>query len=250
MRPVKDMSCIFNQQIYKGILAGLLGSPFLACQGANSAESSSNSDSYENSGAIDCLETTGTSSSEDFEALPGSIVITEFMLIPFEDGIRSRKKQWIELWNATNTDISLRGWKVETVFIGNTIQEEIQCNVVIPAHGYLVLGGSVNQEINTHVSVSYAWHNKDFELDPYTDSKISILTPGGLEVDQVTWDYEQWPIKYGYTTSLDGRKMDSDLNDDIHHWCLGKHPWLNSHGNKGSPGEKNGVCRIDDLSDR
>ena len=232
------------------VLIGVIGSPLLACQEGYSEESSLSSDSYATSISNDCMVMTEDSIEEQIEIPPGSIVITEIMLRPLDDGIRANKKQWVELWNASNVDISLQGWKLETSFLGNVLQEEIQCQIAIPAQTYLVLGGSIDQEINAHVPVRYEWHNKDFELDPFSDSNLRILTPSGLEVDQVMWEVAQWPIKDGHTTSLDARKVDSALNDEYEHWCLGSHVWADSHGNKGTPGKENQLCELEDLRSR
>ena len=82
---------------------------------------------------------------------PGDVIINEFMANPnMDDG------EWIELYNTTNSDITMSGWTLYTdLELSNSYR--FDNDTVIPANGYLILCYTSDTANNGEVTCDLTW---------------------------------------------------------------------------------------------
>jgi competence protein ComEC len=90
--------------------------------------------------------------------------------------------EWIELRNHTGSAVNLRGWTIRSA---NDRPHRVLKDVVIPPHGFVVLGRSADRSLNGGAPVSYAW-GAEVALANGSDWLV-IAAPDGRRVDSVSW---------------------------------------------------------------
>ncbi|NMB76862.1 MAG: PKD domain-containing protein [Myxococcales bacterium] len=170
-------------------------------------------------------------------AQPGDVIVTEIMA---DASLPEPASEWFELYNTTASDIDLTGWEVrddgsDRFTIGGTLP------VIIPSHGYLVLGRSSDPQANGSVPVDYVYGGM---LLANSTDEIE-LRAGATVVDRVAYDKSAgWPIMVGAALSLDPAHLSHQDNDVAANWCLADATWAG--GDFGSPGQENPVCSTPD----
>ena len=75
-------------------------------------------------------------------SIPNELFINEFLPHPVSDwngdGVANTDDEWIELFNAANSDADLGGWKLDDVSNGGSAPYTIPGGVLIPARGFRV----------------------------------------------------------------------------------------------------------------
>ena len=100
-------------------------------------------------------------------ASPGEVFITEIMADPLGE---DEMGEWFELYNSTSRPINIDGWTIRD----NSGQSHLIDNggwLVIAPDGYLVLGRSVDRQVNGGVPVDYAY-GIDIRLGDKSDEII------------------------------------------------------------------------------
>jgi len=147
-------------------------------------------------------------------AVAGTVVITELMFDPAS--VTDSSGEYVELFNVTGSDIDINGWTLRD----DESDRHVILNggpLIIPAHGFLVLGVLADSELNGGVPVDYEY-GYDFDLDDIADEVI--LEDGGTVVDQVRYDLRTgWPLKTGHAMNLDPTAFDAAANDSASNWC-------------------------------
>ncbi len=88
---------------------------------------------------------------------PGDIVITEVLVNP-GGTISDANGEWFELHNNTHFAIDLKDWFVQdSAASGLRPMHKIATSLVVPAHGFVVLGNTTNTTNNGGVPVDYAY---------------------------------------------------------------------------------------------
>jgi|GEM_PF-2200797 len=113
--------------------------------------------------------------SSGFEASEGDVLITEFMAYPLS--VDDSDGEWIELYNTTNVDIDLQGWKIKDA--ANT-SHTISSNVVIESGSYVMLCRNSNIFNNGGVSCDYQWssvalNNSNETINIFDNSSTPVL---------------------------------------------------------------------------
>ncbi len=171
-------------------------------------------------------------------AVEASVVITELMCDPAST--TDSMGEYVEIFNVTDSDIDINGWTLRD----DESDRHVISNggpLILPAHGYLVLGASSDKDQNGGIDVSYAY-GYDLELDNFADEVI--LEEGGTVVDQVRYDVRTgWPVKTGHAMNLDPTAFDAVANDDQDNWCEASTfipPGM--YTDYGTPGAMNDSC--------
>lgn len=166
----------------------------------------------------------------------GEVIVTEFMNDPTftsdTDG------EWIELYNRTWNAIDLEGWVLSDLGSNSHVFSNGGQGVVIPAHGFFVLGRSDDFFQNGGVNVDYVLSN--FTLTNSAD-EIILSHPDGTVVEEVVYD-STWPNEPGRAVNLIRAYFDAVSNDDGASWCSS---WtlVNPSGpDQGTPGMRNDRC--------
>jgi len=95
---------------------------------------------------------------------------------------------WIELYNTTNSNINLAGWKIQ--FGANTYTI---VNASIPANGYLVATSKYDLMAANYPGVPLLGESLGFGLDDATET-IKVINRDNVLVDEVTYsDAVPWP---------------------------------------------------------
>jgi hypothetical protein len=103
-------------------------------------------------------------------ASPGDIIVSEFL---GNANGNDDDKEWIELFNTTDTDIDIRGWRIlDNETDSHTIAAGAP--VTVPSKGYLVLGESSNAAVNGGAPVDYVYNN-DITLGNNADEIILMV---------------------------------------------------------------------------
>jgi len=98
------------------------------------------------------------------------------------------KNEWIELYNNTDADVSLKNWSlVDDAGHTKVIPPEIS----IPAHGFAVLSHDATtwntywtlppEAVTIQLTGSQAWLNDDGD-------RLALLDPSDNEIDWVAWE--------------------------------------------------------------
>ncbi len=159
----------------------------------------------------------GTAGTATVVVLPvaGDLVITEMMVDP--DAVVDAAGEWIEIYNASTSDIDLDGWVLSddggeshTINSGGAL--------VVPSGGIVTLGNNANPATNGGVAVTYQYTG--FTLDNWIDQVV--LTFDVVEVDRVDYDFSAaWTglDLVGMALMLDNGFWDATDNDDPTLWC-------------------------------
>jgi hypothetical protein len=168
---------------------------------------------------------------------PGELVITE--LRGPQSGSDTRG-QWIELYNASGTELDLYGLEVRLKRLDGSSPARILVRVdqvLVPAAGYAVLGRFATGQEPAHVDYGY---QLDFSPNLYDSAAIDVMACGQL-IDHVNFR----GLPGVGTRSFDGNLTpDAAANDDEDNWCVDAVPDGSTIelGVPGTPGEPNRPC--------
>ncbi len=164
-------------------------------------------------------------------AAPGLLVITEILYDP--SGVSDSVGEWFEVHNPGAVSVDLLGWKI---LDDGGESHTIAYTVLVPAHGYAILGRNGDPVINGGVDVDYVYSG--FSMDNSTDEVV--LRQGVTTVDRVAWGGADFPDVTGSSLSVDPDSATESGNDDGTAWCPGDEP-LDS-GDLATPGRENSSC--------
>jgi len=159
---------------------------------------------------------------------PGDLQITEFMADPL--AVEPAYGEWVEIRNHLDQPVDLQGLLLrdnerDDAFIGGT--------AVVPAGGYLVVGGALSPELTGGAPVSVVWE-ADMGLSNSADA--FVIEANGVVLDEVEWD-PSWPVSDGLSVGLDPDATDPT---EVSSWCVGTE--LYGVAGYGSPGQPNPPC--------
>jgi len=166
----------------------------------------------------------------------GDLVITEIHANP--DG-PDGDGEYIELYNASGSAISLEGWELVSSRLDGTGAEahRFAASTIDPG-AYWVVGNAAPEALPAHVDYSYGG-----TLGPLrnSDAALSIMC-GPVRVDRVTYHH----TIDGRALELDGELApDGEVNDDPNHWCTANESSTELGANeRGTPGAPNAPCEV------
>ncbi len=168
---------------------------------------------------------------------PGGLVITEIMNNP--SYVSDTDGEWFEVYNSSDAAIDMMGMIVRD---DGTNSFTISSSLIVPSHGYVVLGNNDDQGTNGGVQVDYDYGSQ-FQL-ANSDDEVIIETAGSEIIDEVWYDGgPDFPDPTGASMSLDPSKYNVTDNDDGSNWCEAT-SYIVSGGDKGTPGALNDDCGL------
>ena len=148
------------------------------------------------------------------------------------------EREWIELYNTTDSDINLKSWRVaddNLVGEGFSIKPADNADLILPAKGYLVFSNNSDQNLNGGVTPDYVY-DPSLTLGNGTDG-LQLFCNANL-VDVVVWDNgTTFPNTDGKSMSLMVDKLDFASNDDGSNWE--EVSFIFGDGGFGTPGARN-----------
>ncbi len=160
------------------------------------------------------------------------IKITEFM--PSPKAVNDANGEWFEIYNSTDADINLNGWRYRDNGIGNF---NIAKDLIVQSKGYKVLVKDDDLATNGGIAGGYKLASS-FNLGNKRD-EIIIEKPNGsggfVEVDRVEYDIANaWIIVEGKSTKLNNIFLDNNV---VSNWSLATTNY--GLGDFGTPGGVN-----------
>ena len=173
----------------------------------------------------------------------GSLIITEIMSDP--TGAPDKTGEYFEIYNTTDRGIDIRDMTLQ----GNTPSEvhliTFTVALIVPSHGYMVLGESQDKDLNGGIDVDYQYDGIGLSN---TADRIAIYC-GQDMIDQVKYNtLNGWPKQPGHAKVLDPSGYDADKNDDPAYWCNASTKMKD--GDYGSVGQANSACGINSCGDK
>jgi hypothetical protein len=153
----------------------------------------------------------------------GDIVITELMVDPSAQ--RDDVGEWIELWNATTTDLELTGCTIDD---GGATPRAIS-ELVVAAMDVATIGRSLQVGFVPDVVAAISLSN--------TADSVALICDG-LEIDRVSYG-AGFPLRAGVSMSLDSASFDAADNDLPEVWCAATEVYATD---RGTPGQLNPSC--------
>ncbi len=150
---------------------------------------------------------------------PGDVIINEYS---------SLEQNWIELYNHTQSNVTLYGWVIEWSTLKDRMNHAIDTQSAIPPNGFYLLSSGIWQD-SLQWSCRSPWYSK--VPDSFTEpiSSVVLTSPLGSRIDSVR-------INRSGTCSMERRVPSSEAS-----WVACRHPFGST------PGEPN--SHMSDFSD-
>lgn len=169
---------------------------------------------------------------EEPAALPpmARLEITEIMVNPAS--VIDNTGEWFEIYNHESDPVEMNGWTIRD-FDTNLHVIDNGGPLLVPAHGYIVLGRNADITTNGGVTVDYAYGSAMVLYN--AADEVVIVDPNGTIVDQVAYDDGlTFPDPEGAAMALESLALRNDVGG---HWCVANTPY--GDGDAGTPGEPN-----------
>jgi hypothetical protein len=147
------------------------------------------------------------------------VFLSEFLANP--SAVNDSVGEWIELHNADNVPVNLRGWRIADL---GTDSHIIHSNLIIQPGQYLILGRSDRPSDNGGVTVAYRYASISLSNG---DDELLLVAPGEREVDRVVWG--------AVLDTTKGASLER-VGFDGGGWATAWQIWPGSAGDFGSPG--------------
>lgn len=160
---------------------------------------------------------------------PADIVITEIM--PDPDAVIDGEGEYFEVYNRTAQDVDMNGWTIED---NGEESNTINATLIVPSHGFSVIGKNKTASENGRIKVDYAISGMQFNL-ANSDDEIILFDGAGEEVDRVEYiSGNGWPtITSGASLYFTGTADEN--NNDGNTWAVAENS-LGIESDLGSPG--------------
>jgi hypothetical protein len=170
-----------------------------------------------------------------FSQSEGDIVVTEFM--NDSDAVSDTVGEWLELYNATGSDIDLNGWTLKD---DGSDSHTFTTSIIVPAGSYFVMGRGADSTVNGGVNLDHSYGDGVFTMANNVD-EIVLLSPSSVEIDRIIYgasnDFPDGGP--GFSISLDPNQLAGD-NNLAANWCLSTSVF--GAGDSGTPGVENNAC--------
>jgi predicted ribosomally synthesized peptide with SipW-like signal peptide len=199
--------------------------------------------------------------SEDFKVdtssvSPGDVLINEVMWMGSSE---STSDEWIELYNTTGHDISIKNWNIEGAVSGPGGHLEISGgpggpsdDIVIPAHGYFLIAHYDDSHSNSALAVDPDLVKSNLSLhNTYsTNGSLILKDENGDTIDKTpTPVNSNWPAGYNDSSFKKSMERNADPGDgtDANDWhtcedsgCMDDDFWKSeTAGDYGTPKAEN-----------
>jgi len=142
----------------------------------------------------------------------GDVLITEIM---YDPSVSESDGEWVEVYNASDVPVDLKGWTLEEDPLGNgNGAHVIGTSVPVSPGEYIILCNSTDQGANGGVSCDHEWSGPTLNN---TGETIGLLRPDDTVVDKVNYDGgSPWPDASNASMVFTGTA--SANNNDPSNW--------------------------------
>ena len=171
---------------------------------------------------------------DSIDVLPqsGDLVVSEYL--PDPDFVSDSSGEWIEVYNASGTTISLLDWELHDDGIDSHF---ITTDVSIAPGARVVLGRNEDPASNGGVTVHYEYGS--FTLEAVDEIVLSF---DGVEVDRIEYDWSSLPAGHSASLNPGLGAPDAGENDFAINWCGSTTPLTTPGSDFGTPGQINDSC--------
>ena len=143
----------------------------------------------------------------------GDVVISEIM--PDPENALDGDGEYVELYNATSSDLNLQGWSLVVDGTGNDENDQLD-DVTIPSEGFVVL--CVNDDATANGGLDNCAFDYVNEISLNNNgSSVVLKNASGTEVDRVEYDDgTNWPVTSG--ASMEYISQPSADNNNAANW--------------------------------
>jgi hypothetical protein len=169
------------------------------------------------------------------------LVINEVMANPAGLTSVEQPLEWVELYNAGTRDVDLQGLVIaDSAASGRRPYHLINTSLVVPAGGYVVLGGSSNTTLNGGAPVDYSYGTALNQLANSLDAvKIArVVDNDTLTLDRTQYSNAAVSAKEGISRELKNPALDNS-NMDGSNWGDASVTSVYGTGGRGTPKAQN-----------
>lgn len=173
----------------------------------------------------------------------GEVIITEIMVEPVSPLTKS-SHQWFEVYNTTNADVDLQGWRIVSATPNATESHTIAAvdmmgnptPLIVPSGGYLLLANGADP-LGNATAPGYVYADVQLSFEDH----IELVNTQGNTVDYVYW--EAGSMIDGRSRGFDPMAaQDAQSNDNFASWCPELASAYDGGANYGSPAGANTAC--------
>ncbi|HUU01908.1 MAG TPA: hypothetical protein VM425_10730 [Myxococcota bacterium] len=153
--------------------------------------------------------------------------------------------QWVELYNASASELNLAGLVLDIKMLSGGGEHEIAVRrpLTVSAGGYVVLGRFTDDPLERPEYIDYGFED-DYSGDLYTDAILEARSCGEV-IDHLV--YHDLPTA-GTLGFNGGLELSAAANDNESDWCIDDTPYNPGDGGTtqvgipGTPGQRNKTC--------
>lgn len=168
------------------------------------------------------------------------LVINEVMVNPAGDIAQEQASEWVELYNAGTRPVDLQGLVIaDSAGSGRRPYHLIGSSVVVPAGGYVVLGGNTNTASNNGATVDYSYGGSISLVNSLDAFKISrVVGNDTLTLDRTQYASAAISAQAGISRELRNPALDNS-NLDGSNWDNASVTSVYGTGGRGTPKAQN-----------
>jgi Lamin Tail Domain len=171
------------------------------------------------------------------------LVINEVMANPVGAVSSEQPLEWVELYNAGTLPVDLQNLVIaDSSASGRRPYHQINTSLVVPAGGYVVLGGSTNTSLNGGAPVDYSYGTALNQLANSLDAvKIArVVNDDTLTLDRTQYSNASISAQEGISRELKNPALDNS-NMDGSNWGNASVNSVYGSGGRGTPKAQNSV---------
>lgn len=169
------------------------------------------------------------------------LVINEVMANPVGAVTAEQPLEWVELYNAGTRPVDLQNLLIaDSAASGRRPYHLINTSLVVPAGGYVVLGGSSNTTLNGGAPVDYSYGTALNQLANSLDAVKLARVAGNdtLTLDRTQYSTPSVSAQEGISRELKNPALDNS-NMDGSNWDAASVTSVYGDGGRGTPGAQN-----------
>jgi hypothetical protein len=168
------------------------------------------------------------------------LVINEVMVNPAGDVTTEQASEWVELYNAGTLPVDLQNLVIaDSAASGRRPYHLIGSSVVVPAGGYVVLGGNTNTTSNNGAPVDYSYGGSISLVNSLDAFKISrVVGTDTLTLDRTQYASAAVSAQAGVSRELKNPALDNS-NMDGSNWADASVTSVYGAGGRGTPKAQN-----------
>jgi hypothetical protein len=182
-------------------------------------------------------------------AIQPLLVINEMLVNPAGVAIETIG-DWVELYNAGSRAVQMQGFVIaDSAASGRRPYHLISSPLLVPSHGYVVLGGSTNPTANGGVPVDYSWGGSVSLVSSLDAFKVArVYGTDTLTLDRTQYASAATSAQDGVSRELKNPALDNS-NMDGSNWASALVTAVYGPGGRGTPKAMNSTFAASRLAE-